>query len=112
MADKKYVGIKVVKASPLNLGDYNKLKGWTIPADEDPTKEGYVVTYPDGYVSWCPEDQFVTANIELSDGRENQAVAKVLLFKAFESLEKDAPGSRQLAVIKTRLFDQLMWATD
>jgi hypothetical protein len=54
----QYIGTKILKAEPLNLGDYNKKRGWTIPEDEDPLKEGYFVEYPDGYVSWSPKDVF------------------------------------------------------
>lgn len=35
-----YIGTKLIKAEAMNLGDYNKYKGWQIPADEDPEKEG------------------------------------------------------------------------
>jgi hypothetical protein len=55
---KTYKGHKVVQAEPMNLGDYNKLKGWTMPAGEDPAREGYVVHYGDGYVSWSPKQAF------------------------------------------------------
>ena len=55
---KKYLGVKMIEAEPLNLGDYNKLKGWEIPANEDPKTEGYKVVYPDGYVSWSPKPIF------------------------------------------------------
>ena len=57
-----YIGVKRVQATPLNLGDYNKYRGWDIPSDEDPAKEGYLVVYPDGYKSWCPKGQFEDAN--------------------------------------------------
>ena len=30
---KKYIGVKVVEANHMNLGDYNAYRGWTIPAD-------------------------------------------------------------------------------
>jgi len=58
----KYLGVKIVSAVAMSLGDYNKHRGWEIPADEDPTVEGYLVVYPDGYQSWCPREQFETAN--------------------------------------------------
>lgn len=58
---QKYLGVKMIKAEPLNLGDYNKLRGWEIPDDEDPKAEGYKVVYPDGYVSWSPKKVFEEA---------------------------------------------------
>ena len=54
----KYVRMHQVDAEPMTRGDYNKFRGWTIPANENPAEEGYIVKYPDGYVSWCPKAQF------------------------------------------------------
>jgi len=59
---KKYIGVKCVEAMPMLLGKYNKFRGWTMPENEDPATEGYLVTYPDGYQSWCPKAQFEEAN--------------------------------------------------
>lgn len=28
---KKYVGTKIIEATEMNRGDYNKYRGWTIP---------------------------------------------------------------------------------
>lgn len=54
----RYIGTKVIDAKPMNLGDYNQHRGWTIPANEDPLKDGFLVIYPDGYQSWSPEEAF------------------------------------------------------
>lgn len=62
---RTYIGTKKIQAEPLNLGDYNTLRGWTIPADENPMREGYKVVYPDGYVSWSPKEIFEEAYHEL-----------------------------------------------
>lgn len=70
----KYIGCKMIEAEPINLGDYNTLRGWTVPADENPADDGYMVIYPDGYRSWSPKDQFekyclkVTPNPKLKTG--------------------------------------------
>ena len=66
-----YIGTKVIKAEPMNLGDYNKLRGWPVLENEDPAKEGYLVGYSnangkfdgplqDGcyHISWSPKDIF------------------------------------------------------
>ena len=58
---KKYIGTKMIEAKPMNRGDYNKYRGWKIPADENPTDEGYLVKYSDGYESWSPKKQFEEA---------------------------------------------------
>ncbi|KJS84992.1 MAG: hypothetical protein JM58_09495 [Peptococcaceae bacterium BICA1-8] len=62
---KKYMGFKMLDAEPMNLGEYNKFRGWTIPADENPATEGYRVIYPDGYVSWRPREQFEKAYMQV-----------------------------------------------
>lgn len=58
---KQYIGAKMIKARPMNRGDYNKYRGWNIPKDENPADEGYLVTYSDGYESWSPKKQFEEA---------------------------------------------------
>ena len=59
---KKYIGVKIVQAEPMSEQKYrgNEL-------DHFNDYPGYKVTYPDGYVSWCPKKQFEEANREISD---------------------------------------------
>ncbi len=64
---KKYIGTKLVNATPMTLGDYSRLQGRT-PVGQDPRTEGYLVEYTDGgkpnhpnftgYISWSPKDVF------------------------------------------------------
>ena len=58
---KSYIGAKIINARPMNRGDYNKYRGWEIPADENPNAEGYLVRYSDTYVSWSPKAVFEEA---------------------------------------------------
>nr|DAI72389.1 MAG TPA: hypothetical protein [Caudoviricetes sp.] len=58
---KKYVGTKIIEAKEMNLGDYNNYRGWKIPENENPKKEGYLVKYPDGYESWSLKEIFEDA---------------------------------------------------
>lgn len=58
---EKYIGTKTIEAEPATRGDYNEFRGWTIPADENPDDEGYLVKYSDGYISWLPKKQFEEA---------------------------------------------------
>ena len=51
----------------MNRGEYNEYRGWTIPANENPADEGYLVKYPDGYESWSPKAVFEEAYRE-TDG--------------------------------------------
>jgi hypothetical protein len=68
---EKYIGTKIINAMPMNRADYNKFRGWELPADENGEDEGYLVEYTDGgkpntttyqgYVSWSPKEQFENA---------------------------------------------------
>ena len=57
----RYVGTKILWAEPMTRGEYNKFRGWQIPADENPDDAGYKVVYPDAYVSWAPAKAFEEA---------------------------------------------------
>lgn len=64
---EKFIGIKKIEAEPMTRGDYNDLRGWTIPKDENPADEGYIVKYSDGYVSWSPKQAFEEAYSKIGD---------------------------------------------
>ena len=59
---KQYIGTKMIHARPMTRGAYNEYRGWTIPVDENPADEGYLVRYPDGYESWSPKVVFEEAD--------------------------------------------------
>lgn len=64
----RFIGTKIINAQPMTRLAYNQLRGWTVPADENPADDGYLVEYQDGgkpnvpgyagYVSWSPKEQF------------------------------------------------------
>jgi len=66
-----YFGTKQILAREMSRQEYNDYRGWTLPADEDGTDEGYLVEYVDGgdsnhpdhsgYISWSPKAVFYTA---------------------------------------------------
>ena len=67
----RFIGVKEINATPMNRGDYNALRGWELPADENGDDDGYLVEYVDGgkanhpdyegYISWSPADVFMRA---------------------------------------------------
>lgn len=67
---KKYVGTKLIEAEPMTRGAYNKYRGWEIPANENPDDPGYLIRYPDGYVSWSPKHIFDAAYLVLDDNKD------------------------------------------
>jgi len=68
---KDFIGCKHIKAKPMTRGDYNALRGWEVPANENPADAGFLVEYVDGgasnhpdfqgYISWSPKDVFERA---------------------------------------------------
>lgn len=68
---EKFIGTKVVNATPMTRQEYNDIRGWDLPADENGADEGYLVEYVDGgqanhprfsgYISWSPKAVFENA---------------------------------------------------
>lgn len=64
----QHIGVKLINAKPMTRADYNTLRGWDLPADENGADDGYLVEYIDGgspnhpefrgYISWSPKDVF------------------------------------------------------
>ena len=64
-------GTKQILAIPMDRAAYNEYRGWSVPADENPDDEGFLVEYVDGgqtnhpdhagYISWSPKDVFEAA---------------------------------------------------
>ena len=70
----KYIRCHIVKAKPMTRGDYNKYRGWELPANENAADEGYYIVYPDGYESWCPKAQFEAAGRLIDNMTFGQAI--------------------------------------
>ncbi len=71
---KNYIGVKVVKAEPgtkaeaeaMKTGVSLKVAREVVKQSETLDKEpGYIVLYPDGYISWSPKAVFEEAYREL-----------------------------------------------
>ena len=58
---QNYIGVKIVKAEPMTKGEFEKMKGAVSRLLEKDDTVGYLVKYPDGYVSWSPKDVFEKA---------------------------------------------------
>lgn len=68
---KRYIGTKEINAKPMSRREYNNLREWDLPANENGTDPGYLVEYIDGgypnhsdfkgYISWSPNDVFERA---------------------------------------------------
>jgi len=54
----RYISNKIYYAKPMKRGDYVEGRGWDLPPDENGDDDGYVILYPDGYVSWNLKSNF------------------------------------------------------
>jgi hypothetical protein len=84
---QQYIGTKLLKATPLTLGEYNKYRGWEMPKDENPDREGFLVVYSDGYESWSPEEVFTEAYAEIPEGKDADRVLEHVRARTDELLE-------------------------
>lgn len=72
-----YIGTKSINGFLMNKETYCKLRGWDVPADEDPLEYGYLVEYPNsksnhpqfrGYISWSPKAAFEASYRDVEKG--------------------------------------------
>lgn len=98
---KTYYGTKVITAQPMTRKEYNDLRGWEVPSDEDGKDQGYLVCYPNqtpnvegysGYVSWSPDNVFECTYKEITGGLQPHQTRVVIehsqLKERFEGLGK------------------------
>jgi len=62
---KTYVGSKIIQAEPMDEVSFLTERGTPMVENQE-TRPGYKVVYPDGYVSWSPADAFETAYREIT----------------------------------------------
>ena len=71
---KEYLMIKRVKAKPMTRKEYNDLRRWIVPENENPNDEGFLIesegnpNHPDykGYLQWLTKEQFDMYYLEKS----------------------------------------------
>ena len=70
---KNYIGVKIVKAKPGTMAEAQAMKcGCPVEIQKEifrksgtKDREGYIVKYPDVYISWSPKEAFEEAYREL-----------------------------------------------
>lgn len=73
----RYISNKIYYAKPMTRGEYNENRGWTIAPNEDPHDGGYVILYPDGYISWSPAQQFEETAVRTDSMNFGMALAAI-----------------------------------
>lgn len=61
----KFIGVKMIEAVPMTAREAND-KGYRI-GNHSFEKDGYEITYPNGYKSWSPAKEFEKAYYKLED---------------------------------------------
>jgi len=56
---EKFIGTKIIEAEPMSEFSFAANRGESTPNRED--QPGFMVKYPDGYISWSPEKAFIEA---------------------------------------------------
>ena len=84
----RYISNKIYLAKSMTRDEYRKLRGFEMSAEED--EPGYVILYPDGYISWSPAKQFEETSTR-TDGM-NFGMALVALKKDFKVARKNWNG--------------------
>jgi hypothetical protein len=120
---KTYVGVKAILAVAMTLGEYNKYRGWEIPASEDPEAPGYLVEY-DGspsnahpnhknHISWSPKDVFEKSYRSI-DGYDTETIAEAIRVWDFVGELITAMANRPKKVEETpkETFTCPRWVTD
>jgi len=132
---KTYVCHKTVRAKPMTRGEYNLLRLWTLPANEDHKDEGYLVEYLDSgepnhkdfqhYISWSPKAVFEKGYVEVGSTlppfqqrlvMEHADLVtrydKLTAFIGTEPFNGLDPVSRELLVQQHTLMDRLAGVLD
>lgn len=126
-----FIGTKLVNAEPMNRADYNELRGWELPEDENGADEGYLVEYLDGgkpnvegykgYVSWSPKAQFENAyrtldKMNLGDAlmllRNGQRIGRAAWKGAYVFLGAAMPGAAVPTFYKAAGVNAAKWSPD
>lgn len=117
----QYTGTKTVFATPMTRGEYNTLRGWEVPADEDPTDLGYLVQYEndskanvegfDGYISWSPQKPFDLAYNQSGTFKQRVFIEMEQLYRRMFLLKKYIHGENpdsehyRLLIIQLKAMD-------
>lgn len=64
---KHFIGVKIIKATPMTLGEAEKALDHEIHCDHQEDSPGYLVEYDSNYRSWSPKSVFDVAYREITE---------------------------------------------
>jgi hypothetical protein len=107
---KTYTGTKTLRAKPMTRDDYNTLRGWATPPEENGADEGYLVEYLDGgkanhpdfenYISWSPKDVFERTYREQAESKLDPETAAGI----HAWVKAHAPHRREVELVVLRSY--------
>lgn len=93
---KKYIGFKMIEAEPMSHKTY--LERHTGMGVDGKDAEGYLVKYPDGYVSWSHKEVFEKAYMQVGD---NNAIVETNVNDFVKEIEYQKWGDKTTIAIAT-----------
>lgn len=103
----KAIGIKMVELVPM-LAGAAQFKGYKTNGHEG-NDEGYEVTYPDGYKSWCPKDVADKAYFKLNENNDGSKIDEVDVDNFLKSHVTSTLGPKTTVILATTVtgFDMV-----
>ena len=96
----KAIGIKMVDLKPMNAKDAVNA-GYRVSNNGEivpPFTEGYEVTYPDGYKSWCPKEVADAAYYKLSESNDGNKINRDDVISFITNVESITVGEKTTVV--------------
>ena len=78
----RYISNKIYYAKPMKRGEYCENRGWDVPENENPDDDGYIILYPDGYISWNLKSNFEETSSRTDGMNFGMALAALRMGKA------------------------------
>lgn len=99
---KKFIGVKIIEAEPMTRRDfYVNVKKQDY---NDENEHGYMVKYPDGYVSWSPKNVFEKAYMEIIPNprlKTDISISQEMVDGFIKSVNVDTLGTKTTVVMAT-----------
>lgn len=97
----KAIGIKIVNLQPMCAG-VAQYKGYKTNSKEG-NDEGYEVTYPDGYKSWCPKEVADKAYFKLDEANDGTKILEQDVHNFIDCIEEDKIGAKTSLIHATTI---------
>lgn len=103
----KAIGIKIVDLQPM-CADEAQCKGYKTNSRKD-NDEGYEITYPNGYKSWCPKEVADKAYFKLDENNDGTKILEQDIDNFIITYQSTTIGPKTTVVLATTItgFDMV-----